>query len=786
MAKGDRFVVLTMDKQTGNAGGLSAHIDRVVYDASVDRMVTFRPKSVRDDSRTALNRECIAIASKVGRTQAIWNRLKEEGFSRETADKKKKKGKTKKTRKVKDDAVIALCFICSSDEDTMKQFEAEGRLDAWIDTTLDWFRKEFGAENVVSAVLHMDETTPHLHVTVVPITHEPPKPRKEKPKFDENGNPIRKYETDENGNIILDEKGRAIVKKRAYTKQEVTARLSAKDICHPLAMGRWQTEYANAMAPFGLKRGIEGSKQKRVPPAEWNLQQVNGKLIAVEKEVEEQEATKKANAETINMQESAIINNNKVLKQQSIAKSENTTAIEEGNRQKAELEQTLKDTSEKVEQAKADLDKWGAILIDEKELEYPGLAELKFDDDRTFEQILTEAVNDIVNAINAPIDGMFITQKQWRSQKYKEVNDIVTKLQTELFGANGIDYAHKKAIKEFGKNLYKEAKAKVAHVIEENKQLKKKVIELESENSTLQGDYKLIKKINTELNAKITLLNSESQNYKNSWEREKMARHTDNSPVVWSGTKKQLTNAEYQKYLIEQFEKKKKELEAEQQDRIKEREENRKILQAHKRHMREIKDMIAAMFSFHFKKVIKIIIDHWKAEMKEFARDVMEELKTAIFGAESTTKGRKEYVCDAFVWAKVFAELDEDDSWKRDYSKLEPLNVDAMRIADGTWESYREELARQAQRSELLDAAVGAIVEMGNNSYQRHLNQKQADAIEDFISFDGGDRTELCREVWDAAKPRIYSGWQDGTWKALEELRTEELYGQSYSSSLGR
>lgn len=59
MAKGDRYVVLTMDKQTGNAGGLSAHIDREVYDAKTDRMVPFRPKSVRDDSRTALNRECI-------------------------------------------------------------------------------------------------------------------------------------------------------------------------------------------------------------------------------------------------------------------------------------------------------------------------------------------------------------------------------------------------------------------------------------------------------------------------------------------------------------------------------------------------------------------------------------------------------------------------------------------------------------------------------------------------------------------------------------------------------
>ena len=39
MAKGDRFVVLTMSKQTGNAGGLSAHIDRMVYDASVDRIL---------------------------------------------------------------------------------------------------------------------------------------------------------------------------------------------------------------------------------------------------------------------------------------------------------------------------------------------------------------------------------------------------------------------------------------------------------------------------------------------------------------------------------------------------------------------------------------------------------------------------------------------------------------------------------------------------------------------------------------------------------------------------
>ena len=44
-----------------------------------------------------------------------------------------------------------------------------GRLDSWIDANLKWLRETFGNENLVSCVLHMDEKTPHLHATVVPI-----------------------------------------------------------------------------------------------------------------------------------------------------------------------------------------------------------------------------------------------------------------------------------------------------------------------------------------------------------------------------------------------------------------------------------------------------------------------------------------------------------------------------------------------------------------------------------------------------------------------------------------
>ena len=789
MAKGDRFAVLTMAKQTGNAGGLAAHIDREVYDAQLDRMVTFRPKSVRDDSRTGLNRECIESAKKIGRTQAIWNRLKEEGFSRESTD---KKTENKKTRKVKADAVIALCFICSSDEDTMKEFEKEGRLDEWIDATIDWFKKEFGDKNVVSVVLHMDETTPHLHITVVPITYEPPKPRKEKPKFDDDGKPIRKYETDEGGNIILDEKGRATVKKRTYTKQEVTARLSAKDICHPLAMGRWQTDYANAMAPFGLKRGLEGSNQKRVPPAEWNLQQVNGQLVAVEKEVEKQEAIKKANADAICRQEAVKSSNEEAIKAQDSklaqareyerkAKDAETQAKVETQKAQRKKDVIVSETlavSQKLSIAKADLEKWGAILVDEKSVEYSGLEALVLGD-TTFKELLSNSMDKIVDVIAKPKDSIFKSDKEWRKEQVGEVKAIISDFENTLFGENGVGYAQKKAIKELAKALYAEAKAKIATTIKENEKLKKQVSGLEAENKQLQCDNESVRSKNRELTTQIRTLSNESQSYKQSWEREKLAWDESGSPIKWKGGG-QLSNKEYQKWLKEQFEKKKRELEAEQLARSKERDEHRKAQQAHKRHMKEIKDMISALFSLNFKKVIKIIIDHWKTEAKEFARDVMNELKSFIFGAESTTKGRKEYVSDAFVWAKVFAELDDDDSWKRDEGNLDALREDAMRIAVGTWEAYREKCERQKQRGQLLDSAVAALVEMGNNSYQRHLDQEQANAIEAFIDFDGGDRELLCSEIWDMARDDVSHHWREGTQRALEELRTGELYGQSY------
>ena len=196
--------------------------------------------------------------------------------------------------------------------------------------------------------------------------------------------------------------------------------------------------------------------------------------------------------------------------------------------------------------------------------------------------------------------------------------------------------------------------------------------------------------------------------------------------------------------------------------------------------LKVVRELILSTFSMNFKKVAQIIVDQWKAGMKHFTKGIKDFLQKAM-SSEKTEAGRKSYVNDAFDLAKIMAKTDtclelEDEA-------LKPLHDDALRIADGTWDSYHEKLQH---RDHLFDAAVNALVEMGNCSYQRHLNQEQANAIEAFLAFEDGDRTQLCSDIWDKASPKINYYWRDGTFDALEELRTKELYGRNYDTSISR
>ena len=119
-----------------------AHIERTIV-----------PKNI-DPTRTHLNRELIVFPNGVdNRTAAIRHRLDTVGLK----------------RKIGKNQVQAIRIVLSGTHDDMARMENEGKLDEWCDDSVAWLGETYGADNLVSAVLHMDEETPHIHATIVPI-----------------------------------------------------------------------------------------------------------------------------------------------------------------------------------------------------------------------------------------------------------------------------------------------------------------------------------------------------------------------------------------------------------------------------------------------------------------------------------------------------------------------------------------------------------------------------------------------------------------------------------------
>ena len=243
--------------------------------------------------------------------------------------------------------------------------------------------------------------------------------------------------------------------------------------------------------------------------------------------------------------------------------------------------------------------------------------------------------------------------------------------------------------------------------------------------------------------------------------KERLAVKDDGTPLCWKGGNRngqQLTKDEAIKWLGGQLK------------------VSQTVNSALLDRLRVLRDLLFATCSMNFKRVVEIIADQWKAGMKHFAKGMKDFIWSAI-SVEKTEAGRKSYVDDAVHFAKMLAKTDPD--LELDDKALKPLYDDALKIADGTWESYHQ------KRDQLFDAAVIALVEMGNCQNQRHLNQKQANIIEAFLAFDGGDRIQLCEEIWNVASPKVNYYWRDGTFDALEELRTKELNHRTYGYGRG-
>ena len=216
-----QYAVCHLQRGSGNDSGMSCHIER--KDAKGKIYVSDNANA----DRTHLNRELVRFPEGVSnRTEAIQHRIDTAGLRRKVG-----KNQTK-----------AIRVILTGTHEQMMKIANDGRLNSWIDANLKWLRDTFGNENLVSCVLHMDEKTPHLHATVVPIVT-----------------------------------GERVRRKRAGEKKYETKsgpRLSADDVMRRTKLHEYQNSYAKTMKSFGLQRGIVGSTAKHQVNSDYYRQQV--------------------------------------------------------------------------------------------------------------------------------------------------------------------------------------------------------------------------------------------------------------------------------------------------------------------------------------------------------------------------------------------------------------------------------------------------------------------------------------------------------------------------------
>lgn len=283
------------------------------------------PYNIKRRDLTKHNKEFIKEAREIGRSAAIEKRL-------DAVRHQKDANGNEYERKIRKGQICCIEIRMSASVEGMAEIIEQGRLMEWCRESIKWAQKEHGKENIVSAVLHMDEETPHLHVSLVPVVSgESKKQRttkkraaKDKEKAEKNGEEAPK-------------------KKRRYKKKATveTLRLCADDVMTQWDLKRRQTEYAVAMAPFGLERGEEGSPAKHKDLAQYYKEQYElqrGRLDELLKELAGQEDLVKEKNREILKKDSQIREQEKELNE---TRSELTEKKNEIARQQQQLDKLL-------------------------------------------------------------------------------------------------------------------------------------------------------------------------------------------------------------------------------------------------------------------------------------------------------------------------------------------------------------------------------------------------------------------------------------------------------------
>ena len=302
-----------------------------------------------DASRVHLNRELVSRtvtdpstgkAKTLTIQQAVNRRIEEAGI-----------------KKVRSNQNTCIEVIFSGSPETMCAMTPD-QVHAWARDTLAWAQDRWGKENIVSATLHCDEKTPHMHVIVVPIVQGQSRRSASKERMDAAmGLDTRKYKTDTTRN-----------------------RLCANEVYTQPRLYEYHTSYAETVGEkYGLSRGIRaelGSHKRHTSSIEYNRQlaeesaemkRLIDELTADSKElsatVEDYGNQITAQKEAISLQEKTIAENDAIIQSQEKQKASvviNDDAVEKQLAEKyvslAELEAKEKQLERSITDKAAECD----------------------------------------------------------------------------------------------------------------------------------------------------------------------------------------------------------------------------------------------------------------------------------------------------------------------------------------------------------------------------------------------------------------------------------------------
>lgn len=126
-------------------------------------------------------------------------------------------------KKPRSDAVLMTSFVIGSDKEFFTMLSKKEQEYFFSRCTM-FFGKRYGLKNIISAVVHIDETTPHMHLNLIPIKD---------------------------------------------------GRLSAKELFNRNELTKLQTDFYEEVGKrWGLERGKEGSQAKHLSTAEYKAKKI--------------------------------------------------------------------------------------------------------------------------------------------------------------------------------------------------------------------------------------------------------------------------------------------------------------------------------------------------------------------------------------------------------------------------------------------------------------------------------------------------------------------------------